>query len=250
MPRLERNSERLRDTTEYYGRRLLETANVSDLNPFPWCSECASWHAPGHHLPDVSSDLAGQLRAKNAEVHTLLLKLDAVIDQLAERDADLSLARHDYATLLERWREEQQHVLHWRTRTESAESRLGALQKAIEADLSDAKAVCGGDGEGCETYRGYYDSAERRHRKCGQCPMDAIFHARRALASLDVAVLKGDRFTGTDCDFYEPGNGDACMNCGTTHESPAVERQGNNSDRPAYMPEDFDARTDGDGPKR
>src|SRR5690606_31405247 len=41
-------------------------------------------------------------------------KLDAAIDQLAERDADLSLARHDYATLLERWREEQQHVLHWR----------------------------------------------------------------------------------------------------------------------------------------
>jgi hypothetical protein len=33
------------------------------------------------------------------------------------------------------------------------------------------------------------------------------------------SVPKGDRFTGTDCDFYEPGNGNACMNCGTMHGS-------------------------------
>lgn len=56
-----------------------------------------------------------------------------------------------------------------------------ALVKAIENDLADAKAVCGGDGEGCSAYRDYYDSAERRHRKCGTCPMDALFHVRAAL---------------------------------------------------------------------
>ena len=71
-----------------------------------------------------------------SDAESLLLKLDAVIDQLAERDADLSLARHDYATLLERWREEQQHVLHWRTRGESAESRLDSAENAMREVVS------------------------------------------------------------------------------------------------------------------
>src|SRR5690606_14495523 len=164
------------------------------------------------NLPHFMTTEAGRSAAQKAiaERDELLLKLET--SQVALKGAE------------ERAKMLLDAKSHWAERARTAESRLGALQKAIEADLSDAKAVCGGDGEGCETYRGYYDSAERRHRKCGQCPMDAIFHARRALASLDVAVLKGDRFTGTDCDFYEPGNGDACMNCGTTHESPAVER--------------------------
>src|SRR5690554_3884681 len=55
---------------------------MSDLNPFPWCRECTSWHVPGHHLPTQTDDLAGQLRAKNAEIHELLLKLDAERERL------------------------------------------------------------------------------------------------------------------------------------------------------------------------
>lgn len=59
--------------------------------------------------------------------------------------------------------------------------RIAALEAAVREDVEDAKAVCGGDGEGCESYRPYFDSAERRHRKCGQCPMDATSASRRAL---------------------------------------------------------------------
>ena len=59
--------------------------------------------------------------------------------------------------------------------------RLGALLEAAEKDIADAKHVCGGDGEGCETYRGYYETAERRHQKCSHCPMGATFHIRAAV---------------------------------------------------------------------
>ena len=68
----------------------------------------------------------------------------------------------------------------------AAESRLDTLVKAAEADIANAKAGCGGDGEGCEAFRGYYESAERRHRKCGQCPMDATQTTRAALSAIVV----------------------------------------------------------------
>jgi len=44
-------------------------------------------------LPDVSSDLAGQLRAKNAEVHTLLLK----------RETELAAALGKLERIIEAW---------------------------------------------------------------------------------------------------------------------------------------------------
>ena len=59
---------------------------------------------------------------------------------------------------------------------------LDEIAQAIEQDECDAKAACGGDGKGCPTFRDYYDSDERRWRKCGQCPMDALHHSRAALA--------------------------------------------------------------------
>ena len=92
-------------------------------------------------------------------------KLDAAIDQLAERDADLSLARHDYATLLERWREEQQHVLHWRTRAESAESRLGAVEDELRHSVSVISIVRSWL---MENVRGstHWENCEREHATC------------------------------------------------------------------------------------
>lgn len=63
----------------------------------------------------------------------------------------------------------------------SAEGAL--LRQAIEDDIADAKAACGGDGNGCETYRNYYDSAARRWQKCAGCPMDALHNIRMALYS-------------------------------------------------------------------
>ena len=61
-------------------------------------------------------------------------------------------------------------------------SKLDRYSKAIELDIADAKAACGGDGEGCETYRGYYQTADRRHQKCSNCPMGATLHIRAASA--------------------------------------------------------------------
>lgn len=59
---------------------------------------------------------------------------------------------------------------------------LSDLLKAVELDLESARAGCGGDGLGCEAFRPYYDSPERRYQKCGRCPMDALFHVRQLLS--------------------------------------------------------------------
>lgn len=67
-------------------------------------------------------------------------------------------------------------------RADAAEERVRVLRLAAANDLEDAKVVCGGDGLGCDAYRDYYDSPARRHRKCGQCPMDALVSTRAALA--------------------------------------------------------------------
>jgi len=56
---------------------------------------------------------------------------------------------------------------------------------AIKADIADAKATCGRDGLGCTAFRGYYgDNHERRYRKCGQCPMEALAAIREALGDV------------------------------------------------------------------
>ncbi len=56
-----------------------------------------------------------------------------------------------------------------------------ALLAAVKEDIADAKAVCGGDGKGCEAFRDYYDNDERRYRKCGQCPMEALSATRAVM---------------------------------------------------------------------
>ncbi len=55
---------------------------------------------------------------------------------------------------------------------------LTRLTIAVFADLENAKAMCGGDGKGCEAFRAYYDSDERRYQKCGQCFMEALSNTR------------------------------------------------------------------------
>ncbi len=56
---------------------------------------------------------------------------------------------------------------------------------AIKADIANAKATCGSDGLGCAGFRGYYgDNHERRYRKCGQCPMEALSNVRGAIADV------------------------------------------------------------------
>ena len=56
------------------------------------------------------------------------------------------------------------------------------LREAIQLDIEDAKATCGGDGLGCEAFRPYFDNPERRYRKCGQCPMEALSNIREAMS--------------------------------------------------------------------
>ncbi len=58
---------------------------------------------------------------------------------------------------------------------------VGRLILAVFADLENAKAVCGGDGKGCKAFRDYYENEERRYRKCGQCPMDALSEIRSVI---------------------------------------------------------------------
>ena len=56
---------------------------------------------------------------------------------------------------------------------------------AMQADISDAEIVCGGDGLGCKAFRGYYgDGHERRYLKCGQCPMEALSNTREVLGDV------------------------------------------------------------------
>ena len=55
-----------------------------------------------------------------------------------------------------------------------------ALEQAIRDALSDARVVCGGDGNGCEAFRTLY-KPPRVWRKCGTCPMDTIWGVVTAL---------------------------------------------------------------------
>ncbi len=72
---------------------------------------------------------------------------------------------------------------------EYSEQKIAALELVVQAareDVADAKYQCGGDGEGCVRMRGRYPkSVERRWRKCGQCPMDAMISIIEALDMLD-----------------------------------------------------------------
>ena len=73
-------------------------------------------------------------------------------------------------------------------RLEKAEQRLIKIMAVIKAardDITDARHQCGGDGEGCETYRKYYDSKERRWSKCSHCPMGALVGTIEALDALN-----------------------------------------------------------------
>lgn len=73
------------------------------------------------------------------------------------------------------------------------EALLAMMTKVLAAvmeDLEDAKNVCGGDGAGCEAYRGRYSTAERCWRKCGQCPMDALSGTIEALQDDAIQELK------------------------------------------------------------
>jgi len=56
------------------------------------------------------------------------------------------------------------------------------LRNAIRLDIEDANVTCGGDGLGCKAFRPYYDNPERRYRKCGQCPMDALSNVREVMS--------------------------------------------------------------------
>ncbi len=56
---------------------------------------------------------------------------------------------------------------------------------AVKGDIEDAKKVCGGDGLGCKTCRGFYGNKhEHRYRKCGQCPMAALSGIRDVMEGL------------------------------------------------------------------
>ena len=105
----------------------------------------------------ANENLREQLTTKKAELKRLNEHLDGYTDQVLKerRLADAAI------------KEDQ--------------GRIAKLEKAINLDISDAKAMCGGDGLGCKTFRKYYDSAQRRHQKCGQCYMDATFHIRDAM---------------------------------------------------------------------
>ncbi len=53
---------------------------------------------------------------------------------------------------------------------------------AIQADIANAKELCGRDGLGCLSCRDCYgDDHERMYRNCGQCPMDALSAIREAI---------------------------------------------------------------------
>ncbi len=60
-------------------------------------------------------------------------------------------------------------------------AEIERLHDAIRLDIQDAKATCGGDGLGCKAFRPYFDDVERRYRKCGQCPMEALSNVREVM---------------------------------------------------------------------
>lgn len=55
------------------------------------------------------------------------------------------------------------------------------LREAIQTTVNDAMAECGGDGQGCKTFRQHYGNVEHRRRKCGSCPMDTMAEIIAAL---------------------------------------------------------------------
>jgi len=66
---------------------------------------------------------------------------------------------------------------------DAALAREAALRSAAESEIANAMVQCGGGGEGCVAFRAYYDTAERRHAKCGGCPMGVLWEIRAALAA-------------------------------------------------------------------
>ena len=60
-------------------------------------------------------------------------------------------------------------------------SENARLREAIKADVDSAMMQCGGDGQGCETFRQHYGNVEHRRRKCGSCPMDTMSEIIAAL---------------------------------------------------------------------
>ena len=68
-------------------------------------------------------------------------------------------------------------------RMDFLEAEVEWLRAAIRLDIEDAQVTCGGDGMGCKAFRPYYgDDQERRYRKCGQCPMEALSNVREAMS--------------------------------------------------------------------
>ena len=65
---------------------------------------------------------------------------------------------------------------------------LAILITECDGVLCEAERQCGGDGEGCAAYRGYYSSPERRWKKCGNCPMDLVADLREPLAAAREAL--------------------------------------------------------------
>lgn len=65
--------------------------------------------------------------------------------------------------------------------------RADKVIDAVRQDIAEAKATCGGDGEGCATMLKYAHHAtrERRWAKCAHCPMDALTAMLKALAGYD-----------------------------------------------------------------
>ena len=56
--------------------------------------------------------------------------------------------------------------------------------------LYHAEIQCGGDGDGCAAYRGYFSSPERRRAKCPGCPMDLVGNLRDPLESAREALQR------------------------------------------------------------
>ena len=127
---------------------------------------------------DAKAKLLGEIQAE--VIDERLRELEAERD--TARDAGWSDAQQ---RIIELEAERNRWDLQWDLRelyTASVEAENQRLREAIEGDIADAKAACGGDGLGCKDFRPYYgDDAERRYRKCGQCPMEALSNCRAAL---------------------------------------------------------------------
>ncbi len=142
--------------------------------------ELAAYNAPNSNLARCYLDLVSRLHAvinERDEARRLAKNRREIVRQ---KKRALEDQHHNFKALTARLSDAEDAVNVWRKEAEQNASRLGALLKAAEFDIADAKHVCGGDGEGCDAYRGYYDSAARRHRKCGSCPMGALSHIREA----------------------------------------------------------------------